>query len=303
MRKGFTEHKGVGKMIHTGNEADLKLTDFLEYVGDDEGTEVILLHIEGLRDGGRFCEVGRRVARRKPVIAFKAGVTSEGARAAASHTGALAGSGRIYSGLFRQLGMIEAPEFEIMLDMGYAFLQQPRMTGDRVCVITMGGSWGVVITDSLAEHGLRVPEPSAKLQQTLRGLGFPVRASTRNPIDFGAAGGSLPPDVRSALLRELVDSGEFDALLAHGLCMSGHVTEESPPERKFFVEYQKSFIREAVALGHEKGVVVLPVSHLTGQESQIYKDTTEGGIPVYNRADDAAAILAALRSYTARRES
>jgi acyl-CoA synthetase (NDP forming) len=301
MRKGHTEHRGIGKLIHTGNEADLKLTDFLEYAGDDEQTEVILLHIEGIRDGRRFFEVGKKVAARKPVIAFKAGVTREGSRAAASHTGALAGSGQVYSSLFRQTGMIEAPHFEMILEMGYAFLQLPPVKGERICVVTMGGSWGVMITDALVRHGLKVPEPSKRLQKALRALGFPVRASTRNPIDVGAAGASLAGGTMVKLLRELITSGEFDAVLLHGLCMAGFLTEKSPPGHELLIKFNKDMVKASLKMGAESGVPVLPLSYIAGQESQIYKELSEEGITIYNRTDDVAAILAALRRHHRRR--
>ncbi len=300
MRRGHTEHRGIGKLIHTGNEADLTLTDFLEYIGEDDKTDVILLHIEGIRDGRRFFEVGKKVARRKPVVAFNAGVTSEGSRAAASHTGALAGSGQVYSSLFKQIGMVEAPNFDIILDMGYALMQQPPMKGNRVCVVTMGGSWGVMVTDALVKQGLRVPEPSKKLQETLRRLDFPIRASTRNPIDLGAAGAGIA-QLSLDLMHELIASGEFDAVLLHGLCMAGFLTEKSPPGHELMIRFNQGLMRESVKMGWEQGVPVLPVSHIMGQESQIYKEIVEEGIVVYNRADDAAAILSALRFYHSRK--
>src|SRR5262249_9428626 len=193
--------RGFGKFLHTGNEADISVVDFLEYCEDDPETQALCLYIEGLRHGRRFLEVARRLAPRKPIVVFKAGVSADGSRAAASHTGALTGSPGMYRDLFRQAGLVQAPAFELCLNIAHALLERPRLRQPTLGIATMGGSWGVMLTDALGHYGLRVPELPLALQAEMRRLGMPERASVRNPVDFGAAMSSVSDEARVQMVE------------------------------------------------------------------------------------------------------
>lgn len=298
---GWTKGLGVGKFIHTGNECDLTVTDFLEYFGRDREVKSIIMYIEAIRDGRRFMEVAREVSRRKPVVVYKAGRTSGSARAARSHTGALAGKAQIYQGLFRQSGIIISPTMELLLPVAHALIERPPMRGPRVGIITVGGSWGVALTDALEEAGLSVPEFSSKLQETLRSVGMPSRASTRNPVDFGASGLFLSLDTPLALSREILSSGEVDALIVHGIGRPGMHTADTPDEWRIFLDIEKQQIQGLSEQEKETGIPVLIGSHYSQWESQAVWDLTKQGIRIYNSLYEIAQLLSLMHDYWSRR--
>ena len=129
---GCARRMGVGKFVHTGNECDLQVTDFLDYFGKDPQVRGIVMYVETLRDGRRFLEVARRVGRDKPIILHKGGRTSSGIRAARSHTGAMAGSKEVYRAALRQVNVILSPTMELLLPLGHALIERPPMRGKRV---------------------------------------------------------------------------------------------------------------------------------------------------------------------------
>ncbi len=282
---------GVGQFIHTGNECDLTVTDFLEHFGSDPEVKALLMYIETLRDGGRFLEVARRVTKEKPVVVYKAGKTSDAARAASSHTGALAGRKEIFEGVLRQAGIIISPTMELLLPLGHALIERPPMRGKRVGIVTIGGSWGVALTDALGEEGLSVPELSSGLQEKIRAIGMPERASTKNPIDIGAAGITALANERKEVGRVMLDSGEVDALILHGMGRVGMLTAETSDMMKNFFEFEKTSIRAFSALEKETGKPVFVGSHFSIWESQVVCDLNNEGIRIYNRLDEIAQIL------------
>ena len=293
---------GVGKFIHTGNECDLTVADFLEYFADDPEVEAVLMYLEVVRDGKRFLEIARRVSKKKPIVIHRAGRTPGAARAAKSHTGALSGTKEIYEGAFAQSGIIVAPTMEILLSMGHVLIERPRMTGRKVAVITMGGSWGVALTDALEERGLWVPELSIKLQKALRSLGMPPRASTKNPVDIGASGLFFEEDILIGLGREILTSGEVDALILHGIGRPGMLGKNAPARLMLFLDTNKRVIRGFNHLEKETGLPVLVGSHYSPWECQVVFDLNKEGIRIYNRVDEIAQLLFALYDYSRKRQ-
>jgi acyl-CoA synthetase (NDP forming) len=181
------ERRGVGveKFVSSGNQATTDANDFLEYLADDPKTGVVALYLEGLADGRRFYELARTTTPRKPVIVMRGGLSALGRRAASSHTGALAGSAEIFRAAARQAGVILAADPDEALDAAALLAYQPLPSGDRVAVITLGGGWGVLTADLLAEHGLELaelpPEVVAAVDEML-----PPFWSRGNPIDLVA---------------------------------------------------------------------------------------------------------------------
>lgn len=174
---------GFSKFVCIGNESELSCADYLEYFADDPETEVILLYIEGFREARRFLEVAKETSPFKPIIVLKTGRTAAGARAASSHTAALATDNAVFEGVMKQTGMIEADTTEEMLDIAKAFAAVPPPSGRRVGVLTWGGGWGVVTADALAEHGLELVEfPEETLKQLDKIL--PPYWSRGNPVDL-----------------------------------------------------------------------------------------------------------------------
>jgi acyl-CoA synthetase (NDP forming) len=299
---GYSRGMGVGKLIHTGNECDLTATDFLELFGQDPEVQAILMYIEAIRDGRRFMKVGRDVSETKPVIIYKGGRTPGAARAAQSHTGALAGTQEIYQGLFHQNGIIISPSMELLLPLGHALIERPPVRGRRVAIVTMGGSWGVALSDSLEEEGLIVPELSSRLQHSLRSLGMPSRASTRNPVDIGASGLFFEADTLIAVGREILCSGEVDALVFHGVGRPGMLGKDEYTRGKLFLDINRRVIQGVTDLEKQQGIPVLIGSTFTPWESQAVYDLNERGIRIYNRLDETAQLLSLMYEYWRRKQ-
>ncbi len=177
------EKIGFSKFVSMGNKADLNESDLLEYLGSDPRTKVILLYVEDLVEGRRFVDVASRVTERKPIIAVKAGVTPEGAKAASSHTGALAGSEEAYNAIMRQSGVLRVESVIELFDYARAFAEQPLPKGNRVAIITNGGGPGIMATDACIRYGLRIAEFSERTKKRLR-AGLPKAASVSNPVDI-----------------------------------------------------------------------------------------------------------------------
>jgi len=178
-----SEGIGFSKFISVGNKADINENDVLEYLQTDQQTKVILLYIEDIVDGRRFVDTVTRVTQDKPIIAVKAGVSPEGAKAASSHTGALAGSDEAYNAILRQSGVIRVESIIDLFDYARAFAKQPLPRGNRVAIITNGGGPGIMATDASIQYGLQISQFSEVTKAKLR-AGLPKEASVNNPIDL-----------------------------------------------------------------------------------------------------------------------
>ncbi|MBW2102119.1 MAG: CoA-binding protein [Deltaproteobacteria bacterium] len=294
---GYWRKMGIGQFVQTGNECDLDVNDFLEYFGEDPRTGAVVMYLETLRNVKRFREVAGRVARQKPVIVQKVGRTPGGARAARSHTGALAGDHSFYEGLFRQLRIVQSPSMERLIPLGNAFLKLPAVKGDRVAIITMGGSWGVALTDLLEERGLRVPELGTSVQGALRELGLPARASTRNPIDIGAAASvAFSPGAVEGMARAVLSSGEVDALVLHGFGRLAFIAQD-PESTQIIVEMEKEVMRSCARLQEKYGLPVLIASAVLPSHGPAVREVLEEGVTVYHQLEEIADILALKRGY------
>jgi len=177
----------VSKVATIGNRADLDETDLVEYLAEDPATAVIVLYLESIRRGRAFLEAVRRASRRKPVLAFLGGQTEAGRRATQSHTGSMAGFGKLEKALLRQAGLWIARDPVELLETARAFALSPPMRGPRVFVVTASGSLGVMAADRLVEEGLELAEPSGPGFQRLRDKA-PPWMNMGNPLDVGPSG-------------------------------------------------------------------------------------------------------------------
>ncbi len=199
---------GFSKFISYGNACDVDESDLLNYLADDPQTKVITLYIEGVKNGRKFFNAASEVAKKKPLIAIKGGVSKAGARSVASHTGSLAGSEAIYRTVFRQAGIIEADGIEEMFDIGRALAYLKPMKGNKVAVLTNSGGPAVLAADELERLGLKLPEPSLGILKELDFLS-PV-CSRRNPIDLTAEG---TPENYAKTFAALFSEDFYDAAL------------------------------------------------------------------------------------------
>ncbi|WP_010480079.1 acetate--CoA ligase family protein [Thermococcus zilligii] len=203
--KTVKEGIGFSKFVSVGNMADLDFAELMEYLAETEEDKAIALYIEGIRDGRKFIEVAKRVTKKKPVIALKAGRSESGAKAASSHTGSLAGSWKIYEAAFKQSGVLIAETIDEMLSMARAFTQ-PLPRGRRVAIMTNAGGPGVLTADQIDRRGLRLAELEEKTIEELRSF-LPPMAAVKNPVDMiaSARGEDYYRTARALLLDKNVD--------------------------------------------------------------------------------------------------
>lgn len=203
---------GISKWVSTGNGADVDLAEVLDYLVDDEETLVIGLYVEGIRNGSLFRRAAiKALAKKKPVLILKAGRSSVGAAAAASHTGALAGEDTLYQAFFEQYGICRVDSLAEMLDISRIVLAQPLQPGRRTCVVSVSGGAGVLVTDAAIANGLAVPELSSTVRASLKGI-LPEFATPQNPLDITAQV-ATDPALLGKVMRVMVDSGEFDEMV------------------------------------------------------------------------------------------
>ncbi len=193
---------GLSAFVSIGNKADVSSNDLLEWWEDDPATEVVLLYLESFGNPRRFGTLARRVARTKPILAVKSGATGSGARAASSHTAALAGSEAAVDALFHQAGVIRAGSLEELIDVATLLSTQPMPRGRRVAVLTNAGGLGILCADACEAAGLELPPLSEETVRAIAPL-VPGEASLANPVDMlGSASDTSYEKVLPLLLAD-----------------------------------------------------------------------------------------------------
>jgi acyl-CoA synthetase (NDP forming) len=197
MKKGL----GCSCYVSSGNEAYLHCEDYFEYLAEDRETRIILSYIEGIRDGRRFLEIARKVTKKKPIVMLKVGRTQAGAKAARSHTAALAGTDLAFEGALRQAGIIRAETLDELTNIAISLFRQPLPKGRRIGVLTAGGGWGVIAADACERAGLELVQLPDSTISELDGI-LPPWWNRGNPVDLvaGLREGALLKSLE-ALLR------------------------------------------------------------------------------------------------------
>lgn len=259
---------GLSKLISTSNEADLEMADFIDRLADDEATRVIALYVETVRNPDKFRAATLKAARAgKPVVAFKIGRSQAGAQAAVSHTGALAGTDRMYDALFRQTGVIRAQTFDALLDIPAALATGRVLRGRRVAILTSTGGAGTLVSDSLGVAEFETPAPDAATAAALRALQTGDHAALdRNPIDVTLAG--LQPDLLRGAIKALLASPSYDALaiivgssgLAMPELMAGAIQDCLPLSDKPVIAYVSPHAPEVGAVLTKRGVPAFSIA-------------------------------------------
>ncbi len=187
--KTLVENIGLSAIVSVGNKCDLDEADLLGYLAEQERTRVILMYIEGIKDGRRFIETVKNVTARKPVVVIKSGRSERGAVAAASHTGSLAGSDEIVDAILRQCGVLRADSIQDAFNWCKYLAHAPPPTSDNAVIITNGGGIGVMATDACERYGIELYDDGESLKKLFSPV-TPSYGSTKNPIDItgGAAG-------------------------------------------------------------------------------------------------------------------
>jgi acetyl coenzyme A synthetase (ADP forming)-like protein len=201
---------GFSSFVSAGNKADVSGNDLLEYWEHDPSTTTVLMYLENFGNPGRFVELARRISRRKPICVVKSGRTGAGQRAAASHTGALAGTELATEAVMAQSGVIRAQTVEELFDLAMAFSNQPLPQGNRVAIVTNAGGPGIIIADTCEANGLTVTALAPETEQTLRSR-LPEEASVRNPVDMIA---TATPESYEFALDCVLNDPNVDAAFA-----------------------------------------------------------------------------------------
>jgi acetyl coenzyme A synthetase (ADP forming)-like protein len=200
---------GISTFVSVGNKADVSGNDLLEYWETDPKTSVILLYLESFGNPGKFSRLARRISRTKPIVALKSGRSTVGARAAASHTGALASSDAFADALFHQSGVIRTDTVTELFDVASILSRQPLPAGRRIAIVTNAGGPGILAADACQSHGLDVVELTAATKSALCRL-LPAAAAVNNPVDMLA---SAPPEHYEATLDLVLADPNVDSVL------------------------------------------------------------------------------------------
>jgi acetyl coenzyme A synthetase (ADP forming)-like protein len=259
---------GVSAIVGLGNKADIDEDDLLTFFEQDDNTQIICQHLEDLKDGRAFAEVAKRVAKKKPVVVLKAGRTSMGARAASSHTGALAGNDKIYEDVFRQSGVIRARSLRDLLDFARGIPVLPTPKGNNVVIITGAGGSGVLLSDACVDNQLSLMAMPPDLDAAFRKF-IPPFGAAGNPIDI--TGGEPPTTYQNTVRLGLEDER------IHALILGYWHTIITPP--MVFARLMAEVVEQMRAKGIVKPVVASLAGDVEVEEAAEY--LYQHGIPAY----------------------
>lgn len=279
------QEMGLSKLISFGNKMDVDEAEMLLYLLHDEKTAVILLYIEGITSGREFVDAARLVTKHKPVIALKAGKTEAGARAALSHTGAIAGSDRIFDGLFKQVGVLRARNMEGFFDMAKALALQTPAMGKSIAIVTDAGGPGIMAADECEDLGLsvdRFSDETLKKFETLKEEGkIPPFATYQNPVDLT---GVVTSEMYELSTEILFEDQDIHGIIVLGLHHTPYLKEDFTDK---IAELSKHYCKPIV--GCDIGE--------TEMAMYIRSRFDKLGIPAYSSPEDAAYAMAALVRY------
>ncbi|MBI5351365.1 MAG: acetate--CoA ligase family protein [Chloroflexi bacterium] len=277
---------GFSQIVSLGNQADVNETDVLPEVAKDEHTRVIVLYMEGVSDGAKFVQAAREVTKHKPVIALKVGRFESGQKAAASHTGALAGSEAAFDAAFAKAGVLRADTAEQMFDWARALEDCPLPRGKRMAILTNAGGPGVIAADSLETNGLLLSQLTESTLQALSSY-LPPSASVHNPVDMLA---SASPEAYATCLKTLLQDENVDGVLVI-----------LPPPPMFKTEDVAKKVIEVIGNSDKPVVIALMGSTLVEEANKVFQRAHVPTYPFPERAASALGVLAKRKEYLDRR--
>jgi acyl-CoA synthetase (NDP forming) len=278
-------HTGVSKFVSFGNKIDVDEAEMLRYLYHDNETNVILLYVEDIKAGRKFLEAAQEITRKKPVVALKSGRTEAGARAAASHTGAIAGSDLIYDAAFEQSGIIRAQDMDEFFHAGKALSMQIPAKGKNVGVITDAGGPGIMAVDEAVRKGLTIKrfseETIGKFEKLKEEGKLPKFATNFNPVDVTGSGTSKMFELATEVLFQ---DPEIDGIIMLGL-------HHTPALNEDYID-----MVARVASRYEKPMVACDIGE-TEMALSMRLRFDRLGIPAYSSPEDTARAMSALARY------
>lgn len=259
---------GVSAIVGLGNKSDLDEDDLLLFFEQDDNTQIIAQHCEDLKDGRAFAEVAKRVTKKKPVVMLKAGRTSAGAKAASSHTGALAGNDKIYEDVLKQSGVIRARSLRDMLEFARGIPVLPTPKGENVVIITGAGGSGVLLSDACVDNDLSLMAMPDDLDAAFREF-IPPFGAAGNPVDI--TGGEPPKTYQNTIRLGLEDER------IHSLILGYWHTIITPP--MVFAKLVVEVVEEMKAKGIHKPIVASLAGDIEVEEASEY--LYQHGVPAY----------------------
>ncbi|TQM06411.1 acetate--CoA ligase family protein [Pseudonocardia kunmingensis] len=250
---------GVSAIVGLGNKSDLDEDDLLTYFGEDPDTNIVAMHLEDLKDGRTFVSAAQKITKKKPVVVLKAGRTALGAKAASSHTGALAGDDKVYDDILRQSGVVRAYSLNDMLEYARGIPVLPTPKGENVVIITGAGGSGVLLSDACVENDLSLMDIPPDLDEAFRAF-IPPFGAAGNPIDIT---GGEPPSTYEATIRLGLEDDRI-----HALILGYWHTIVTPP--MVFAELTARVVAEAREKGIEKPVVASLAGDTEVEEASTY---------------------------------
>jgi len=289
----YARMRGVGfsKIISVGNAIGVNFHEYIDYLKDDPDTKVIMTYLEGIKDGNNLVRVVRETAKKKPVIALKVGRSSAGARAAASHTGSLAGDEVIVDAAFRQAGIVRVSNADELFDMAEVFASCPLPKGNRVAILSEGGGDNSIAADNAEKYGMDVPVLSTETQEKMKPFlleGMPAS----NPIDYGGTAEENPHMITECV-KVCMEDDQVDGIFITGFfggfkdIIAPHVAELEEKASKDMVDLVQKhkkplFVHTSFARDPIKSLDILKAA----------------GVPVIESSERAAQCLSALMHFS-----
>ncbi len=239
---------GFSKIASVGNAIDIGFAEYLEFLQDDPDTKVILLYMEGIKDGGKFVEVAREVSKVKPIVAIKVGRSEAGRRAASTHTGSVAGNELVVEAAFNQAGIIRVHSVDEMFDVGKALVRLPKPNGKRVVVLSEGGGDNAIVVDNVVMQGLEVNVLSEETQEKLKPF-ILEGLKPSNPVDYGGTAEENPHKIIPACCEVCMEDDGVDMIIITGFfggfkeIIAAHVEEFEKEASRKLVELVKKYVK------------------------------------------------------------
>jgi acyl-CoA synthetase (NDP forming) len=281
---------GISKFVSSGNETDLKGWEYCNHFADDPETKVLCMYIEGLKEGRKWFEAAKQITKKKPIVVIKVGVTEAGSKAAASHTGSIAGSDKIYDAAFKQAGVIRAGDAAEMFDFVKGFLYCPLPKGQNMGIVSNSGGVAVETADRLVENGLSIPTLNAAAQEELKGV-IPAFGNAKNPVDLTA---NLDVWKLGQAAEIVLKQPEIDGVITIGLGTAMIKTMFPDVDQETLTGLIQMINKNLISIYKKFDKPVIVIEPSADVEPESAKIMEKARVPVYTTPERAADVMGIL---------